>query len=70
VIYLKNLEMIAGWLLVLGGVDLGLQGLMGYGLFYMVFGSGMMLERLFDLAVGASAVWMAYSMLNAKKKKR
>lgn len=68
-IVLKNLEMIAGWLLILGGIELGLQGLMGYGLIYTLFGSEMMLGKLFNLAVGASAVWMAYSMATSKKKK-
>ena len=68
-IYLKNLEMVAGWLLVLGGLELGLQGLMGYGLVYTLFGSEMFLGKLFNLAVGASAVWMAYSMATAKKRK-
>lgn len=69
VILVKNLEMIAGWLLILGGLDLGLQGLMGYGLVYTLFGSEMFLGKLFNLAVGASAVWMAYSMVTAKKKR-
>lgn len=69
VIYIKNLEVVAGWLLVLGGLDLGLKGLMGYGLVDSLLGGSMLLARVFDLAVGASAVWMAYGMLNGKKRK-
>ena len=68
-IVLKNLEMVAGWLLVLGGLVLGLQGLLDYNLLYSVLGGGM-LEKLVDLAIGASALWMAYGMLNAKRKRK
>lgn len=70
VVYLKNLEMVAGWLLVLGGLSLGLEALMNYSLLGTLLGEGSMLERLVNLAVGASAVWMAYVMLNTKKRKK
>ena len=61
--------MVAGWLLVLGGLSLGLGALMDYSLLGTLLGPGSMLERLVNLAIGASAAWMAYSMATAKRKK-
>ena len=61
--------MIAGWLLILGGLVLGLQGLLDYDLLGSVLGSGM-LAKLVDIAIGASAVWMLYSMMSKKGKKK
>lgn len=69
VIYIKNLESVAGWLLVLGGLVLGLEALMDYNLLDSLLGSGSLLTRVLNLAIGASAVWMAYGMLNGKKRK-
>lgn len=64
---MKGLEMVAGWLLVLGGVNMGLVGLLNYDLLASVLGTDMLL-KVVDIAVGASAVLMAYKMVGAKKK--
>lgn len=65
---MKGLPMIAGWLLIVGGIHLGLAGLLDYRLFD-ILGAGSLLERLLNLAIGASALYMAYNMLMTKGKK-
>ena len=67
---MKGLPMIAGWLLVLGGINIGLEGLLDYELFDSILGADMLLERALDLLVGASALYMAYNMLMVKKSKK
>ena len=67
---MKNFETIAGWLLVLGGVSLGLEGLINYELLDSVLGMDSTVERIFDIAIGVAAVMMAYKMLTMMGKKR
>lgn len=67
---MKNFETLSGWLLVLGGVILGLQGLVNYSLMVAMFGYGTTVERIVYIAVGVSAVMMGYKMLLAMGKKK
>ena len=67
-ISLKQFEKVAGWLLVLGGVTLGLNGLMSYDLLDALLGRGSTLGRVVEIAIGVAAVLMAYKMLNMGKK--
>lgn len=64
---LKRFETIAGWLLVLGGVTMGLQGLMNFDLLGTLLGSGSTIENVVEIAVGVAAVMMAYKMVGMKK---
>lgn len=66
---MKGLPMLAGWLLVLGGINLGLTGLLNYDLLGSVLGMGM-ISKVVNILVGLSAVYMAYNMLGAKKGKK
>jgi uncharacterized membrane protein YuzA (DUF378 family) len=66
---MKELGTLAGWLLVLGGISLGLDGLMRWELLDSVLGDGSMLDRLVDIAIGASALYMAMNMLGMKRVK-
>lgn len=63
---MKAVEMVAGWLLILAGLNYGLMGLVGTDLFSQVLGVGSV-ARVVDILVGLSAVWMAYSMAMSKK---
>ncbi|MBI2032851.1 MAG: DUF378 domain-containing protein [Candidatus Levybacteria bacterium] len=65
---MKSFETLAGWLLVLGGVSLGLDGLMSYPLLDSVLGMDSTVERVVNIAIGVAAVMMAYKMLGMKKK--
>lgn len=55
---MKMLHMAAFGLLVVGGVNWGLHGLMGVNLVSMVFGSAPALENLVYILVGVSAVYI------------
>lgn len=67
VIRLKKFETLAGWLLVLGGITLGLQGLIDFDLLGSLLGMGSVLERVVDIAIGVSALMMGYKMVGVKK---
>ena len=55
---MKMLHMVAFSLLVVGGVNWGLYGLMNVNLVSMVLGGVPMLEQLVYVLVGASAVYI------------
>lgn len=55
---MKMLHMVAFGLLVVGGVNWGLVGLMDVNLVSMVFGSAPALEKLVYVLVGVSAVYI------------
>lgn len=65
---MKNIEMWAGWLVVLGGLNWGLIGLFNFDLVAELFGPMSSLTRLVYVLVGAAAVYMAYYMMPNKKK--
>ncbi len=56
--------MLTGWLVVIGGLLWGYQGLTGTNLLTS-FGS---LEQIIEVIVGLSALYVGYMMLNMKKK--
>lgn len=66
---MRGLPMIAGWLLVLGGINLGLDALLNLNLLGTVLGTGT-IAQVVNVVIGASAVYMAYNMLTAKKGKK
>lgn len=57
---MKAISSLAMVLLVVGGLNWGLVGLLDMNLVTMIFGSGSMLTNtVYDL-VGVSAIWVAY----------
>lgn len=53
---MKGYGPLVGWMLVLGGLQLGLMGLVGFDLTGTLLGSGSMLERVVFVLVGVAAV--------------
>lgn len=53
---MKSLDLIAGILLIVGGLNFGLEGAFSYDLIGTVFSDGMFTTILYDL-VGLSAVY-------------
>jgi uncharacterized membrane protein YuzA (DUF378 family) len=55
---MRALKMLAFLLVVVGGLNWGLVGLMDLNLVSMLFGSVPMLEKVVYVLVGLSAVWL------------
>lgn len=64
----KRMTMIAGWLVVIGGLNWGLIGLLNINLVEMIFGSGTLLSRVIYISIGVSAVYVAMMMARKKMK--
>lgn len=64
---MKTVEMVAGWLLVLAGLSLGLNAVASFDLLGTVFADPGLLN-IVHILVGVSAVWMGYKMVEGKKK--
>ncbi|HVZ58807.1 MAG TPA: DUF378 domain-containing protein [Patescibacteria group bacterium] len=64
---MKSLYMVATWLLVVGGLLWGYEGLTHTDLLMSVLGMG--LADIVEVLVGLSAVWVGYNMLTGKKMK-
>jgi uncharacterized membrane protein YuzA (DUF378 family) len=62
---MKALNLTTLILLIVGGLNWGLVGLLSFDLVAAIFGSGSMLSRLVYVAVGASAVWQVVPLLSA-----
>lgn len=62
---MKSLGMVAMVLVVIGGLNWGLVGLLNLNLVTMLFGTGILTSLVYDL-VGLSAVYVAYTSF-AKK---
>ncbi|RJR14890.1 DUF378 domain-containing protein [Candidatus Microgenomates bacterium] len=56
---MKELHMVAFLLLVVGGLNWGLVGLLNYNLVNMLFGSMPAVEQLVYVLVGVAAVYLA-----------
>jgi uncharacterized protein len=56
-----TLHMVAFILLVVGGLNWGLMGLMNLNLVHMVLSSWPMVEQIVYILVGVSAVWIGLS---------
>lgn len=61
----KTVDMIALWLLIIGGLNWGLVSL-GWNLVEMIFGSWPMLVTLIYALVGLSAIYVAWMSLSKK----
>lgn len=62
---MKNLNMIALVLVVVGGLNWGLVGLLNFNLVTTLLGAGMLTNLVYDL-VGLSAVYVAYTSFGKK----
>lgn len=61
----KTVDMIALWLLIIGGLNWGLVSL-GWNLVEMIFGAWPMLVTLVYALVGLSAIYVAWMSLSKK----
>ena len=72
---MKNLKMVAWWLVIIGSLNwllIGLSGFLGGGNWNVVsaiFGTVPMLEWLVYVLVGLSGVWLLWDKLTVGKKK-
>ncbi len=56
---MSTLKIIAIWLLIIGGLNWGLVGLLDLDLVAMIFGEMTLLARIVYILVGVSAVYVA-----------
>lgn len=64
-----KLKTVSKWLVVVGAINWGLVGLLGFNLVSFLFGSWPWLVTLVYALVGLSGLWGAYAMLTNTKKK-
>ena len=62
----NSLEMIAGLLVIIGGLNWGLVGLLNLDLVQLIFGFMPVLQKLVYILVGLSALYMIYAMYMKK----
>lgn len=62
----KGLEMVAGLLLIVGGLNWGLVGLLNLNVVSTIFASVPIVSQLVYILVGVSALVMLYSMFMKK----
>lgn len=63
----KNaIEMVAGILLIIGGLNWGLIGIMNLNLVTTIFGSIPIIGQIIYILVGLSALYMLYAMFMKK----
>ena len=60
--------MISKWLVLLGALEVGLMGALGFDLIGSVLGGMPVLVRLLYVLIGAAALWGIYAMLTKKKR--
>jgi uncharacterized membrane protein YuzA (DUF378 family) len=62
---MKSLNLITLVLVIVGGVNWGLVGLLGFDLVATIFGVGSALSRIVYILVGVSAVWQLVPLVSA-----
>lgn len=62
----KAIEMVAGILLIIGGLNWGLIGLVNLNVVTAIFGSIPILAQIIYILVGLSALYMLYAMFMKK----
>lgn len=63
---MKNVELIAFVLLLLGGINLGLIGAFNYNLVTTMLGDGTTMTRVLYTLVGLGALYEAFKMMKSK----
>ncbi|OGE31905.1 hypothetical protein A2631_02160 [Candidatus Daviesbacteria bacterium RIFCSPHIGHO2_01_FULL_44_29] len=64
---MKGLALYAGWLVVLGALVVGLQGLLQLDVLGAVLGENTLWTRAVEVLIGLSGVMLGYKMLMGKK---
>lgn len=62
-----KLKTVSKWLVVLGAIEVGLMGIVNFGLIGSLLGGWPMLVRAVYILIGAAGLWGAYAMLTKKK---
>lgn len=62
----NGLSQVAGWLIVVGGLNWGLVGFFGYNVVDSIFGAGSLLTNVVYDLVGLSALYMGWMMVGKK----
>ena len=63
---MKPLNLATLIILIIGGINLGLVGLLQFDVIALVFGgAGAMLTRLVYILIGAAALWQLYPLVRA-----
>jgi uncharacterized protein len=62
---MKVLNLVTLILVIIGGVNWGLVGLVSFDFVAMLFGAGSILSRLVYILVGVSAVWQLIPLISA-----
>lgn len=63
---MKAIDLLSLVLIIVGGVNWGLVGLLNFDLVATIFGAGSALSRIVYVAVGASAVWQVLVLLRGQ----
>lgn len=63
---MKLIATLATWLLVLGGIVLGYEALVGTNLLHMVLGGLPMIEKIVTVLIGVSALFIVYTTITKK----
>lgn len=61
---MSTLKMVAIWLLIIGGLNWGLVGLLDLDLVALLFGEMTLLSRIVYILVGGSALYVALDQFN------
>jgi uncharacterized membrane protein YuzA (DUF378 family) len=64
---MKALCKISAWILVLGGLAWGIEGLWEVNVFDAVLGQAHVIESLVDIIIGIAALIVGYSMIKDNK---
>lgn len=64
-----KLKTVSKWLVILGALEVGLMGALGFDLIGSILGGMPVLVRLVYVLIGAAALWGVYAMLTNKKKR-
>ena len=63
---MKALAMLSLLLVIVGGLNWGLVGLLNFDLVATIFGAGSILSRVVYVLVGVSALWQALALARGK----
>jgi hypothetical protein len=62
-----KLKTVSKWLVIIGAINWGLVGLLGFNLVSLLFGGWPWLVTIVYILIGVSGLWGAYAMLTKKK---
>lgn len=64
---MKAVKMVSIWLLIIGGLAWGFEGLTDKDVFEMIAGKYGMLENVIDVLIGLSALFVGYKVITSKE---